>query len=148
MFQDNGGKSDKIQAFDTLFTNNHIQMYKLLLPYFPSAIQKQLAVYIKYLEFQYTLSYFKRHPYAYDQCTPPDTGDICKEILPYCSTEEKEKVKRFMDLSATMKNAQEMMETISMMQEIFPEGFPTGDGKNPDFDFMQMFGSFVSPDSK
>ena len=58
---------DKILAFDSIYTNNHIQMYKLLLPYFEPEMQKKMAIYIKFMEFQYTLSYFKNHPYA---CQP------------------------------------------------------------------------------
>ena len=53
---------DKVAAFDTLFTNNHIQMLKILVPYFDSTIQKNLAIYIKYLEFQYTLDLLKKYP--------------------------------------------------------------------------------------
>ena len=55
---------DKILAFDSIYTNNHIQMYKLLLPYFEPEMQKKMAIYIKFMEFQYTLSYFKNHPSA------------------------------------------------------------------------------------
>ena len=65
---------DKILAFDSIYTNNHIQMYKLLLPYFEPEMQKKMAIYIKFMEFQYTLSYFKNHPYACQPRQPmPDT---------------------------------------------------------------------------
>lgn len=136
-------KPDKIQAFDTLFTNNQIQIYKILLPYFEPPMQKQMAIYIKYMEFQYTLSYFKLHPYAYPaKETPADTSEICGEILPYCSASEKERIKKMMDLSSTMKNAKEMMETINMMKELFPEGFSFGEGGDLSPDAMQMFQMF------
>ncbi|MGN1148160.1 MAG: hypothetical protein ACI4TB_07030, partial [Lachnospiraceae bacterium] len=129
--------------FDTLFTNNHIQMYKILLPYFDPSMQKKMAVYIKYMEFQYTLSYFKWHPHA---CMPreknSDTAQIFTEILPYCTASEKQNMERMSELSSTMKNAQEMMETMNMMKELFPEGFSFGedDGQAPDI--MQMFQMF------
>lgn len=136
-------KPDKIQAFDTLFTNNHIQVYKILLPYFEPPMQKQLAVFIKYMEFQYTLSFFQNHPYA---CTPketaPDSGALCREILPFCSASEKEQIKKMMDLFSTMKNAREMMETVSMMKEMFPEGFSFGESGDFSPDIMQMFQMF------
>ena len=45
---------DNIIAFDTLYTNNHIQMLKIVMPYFDARVQGQLAVYIKYLEFRHT----------------------------------------------------------------------------------------------
>ena len=47
MSRDDREQPDKIQAFDALFTTNHIQMYKILLPYLEASLQKQLAVYIK-----------------------------------------------------------------------------------------------------
>ena len=42
-------------AFDTLYTQNHIQILKILLPYFDPYGQSHLAVWIKYLELRYTL---------------------------------------------------------------------------------------------
>lgn len=53
-------KSDKVLAFDTLYTSNHIQMLKIFLPYLDSNLQKYLAIYIKYSELQYTLSFYKK----------------------------------------------------------------------------------------
>lgn len=136
---------DKIQTFDTLFTNNHIQIYKILLPYFEPPVQKQLAVYIKYLEFKYTLFYFQNHPCAYPQkeilC---DTEKFCQEIFPYCSISEKEHIKKITDLFSTMKNAQEMMSTFSAMKEMFPDGFSFGEGGTSASDIMQMFQMFQS----
>ena len=58
---------DNIIAFDTLYTNNHIQMLKIVMPYFDAQAQGQLAVYIKYLEFRHTLDYFSRAPYSQDE---------------------------------------------------------------------------------
>ncbi len=69
MSRDDREQPDKIQAFDALFTTNHIQMYKILLPYLEASLQKQLAVYIKYMEFQYTLTYFS---FGEDNDSAPD----------------------------------------------------------------------------
>ena len=60
--QDKTSAVDKVLAFDTIFTNNHIKMLKVLLSYFDPAIQKTLAIYIKFLELNYTMEYFRRHP--------------------------------------------------------------------------------------
>ena len=43
-----------VMAFDALYTNNQIQKLKVLLPYIDPAMQKNMAVYIKYMELQYT----------------------------------------------------------------------------------------------
>ncbi|MCH5274348.1 MAG: hypothetical protein J1E65_00815 [Lachnospiraceae bacterium] len=140
MSRDEAEKKDRIRAFDALFTTNHIQIYKLLLPYLDPSLQQQLAVYIKYLEFQYTAAYFKHHPFG---CMPreilSDTTQLYHEILPYCSYAERKKVERLIDIFSTLKNAEEMMETVNMMKEIFPEGFHFGDGDGGAEDFMQMF---------
>lgn len=142
MSGDEQKKPDKIQAFDTLFTNNHIQMYKILLPCFDPPIQKQLAIYIKYMEFQYTLSYFKLHPYAYmPKEDSLDMTQIGREIMPYCSPSEKKNLEKMMEMSSTLKNMEEMMATVNMMKEMFPEGFSFG-GEDGSPDIMQMFQMF------
>lgn len=53
---------DKAAAFDTLFTNNRIQILKTLAYYIDPHLLKGLAVYIKFLELQYTLALFRKHP--------------------------------------------------------------------------------------
>lgn len=135
---------DKILAFDSIYTNNHIQMYKLLLPYFEPEMQKKMAIYIKFMEFQYTLSYLKNHPYACQPRQPmPDTDALCKELSPYCSREEKQKLDRFARYSSSVKNAQEMMEMAAMMKEMFPEGAPfsaDGDGSMDISQILSMLG--------
>lgn len=55
-------ENEAVIAFDTLYTQNHIQILKILLPYFDPYGQNHLAVWIKYLELRYTLEYVSRHP--------------------------------------------------------------------------------------
>ena len=55
-------ENEAVIAFDTLYTQNHIQILKILLPYFDPYGQSHLAVWIKYLELRYTLEYVSRHP--------------------------------------------------------------------------------------
>ena len=147
MNKDTMEQPNQIQAFDALFTNNQIQIYKLLLPYLDSSMQKNLAIHIKYMEFQYTLNYLRIHPHAILPQKPmPDSHDICNEILPFCSPSQKAKVEQFTGMFANIRNMKEMMETINMMKEMFPEGFSfdkdgAGDGCGPDIaQIMQMFG--------
>lgn len=145
MNMDEKKNPDKIQTFDSLFTNNHIQMYKILLPYFEPSLQKKLAIYIKYMEFQYTLTYFKHHPYAFmPKNSGFDTVEICREIMPYCANHEKMQLEKIMEMFSNFKSMQEMMDTINMMQEMFPDGFSFGEGDGGGFspDMMQMFQMF------
>lgn len=141
MSRDEDSKNDRIRAFDALFTTNHTQIYKLLLPYLEPAIQRQLAVYIKYLELQYTAAYCRQHPFGCmpREC-PPDTSRLYHEILPYCSYAERCQAERLIGLLSTVKNAEEAMETARMMKDLFPDGF--GDGENSAQDLMQMFQMF------
>lgn len=151
-------EQDKVMAFDTLFTNNHIRMLKIIMPYFEYAIQKKMAVYIKFLELEYTMNYFKNRPYAIKNCIPaPEKFDIrqmCHDMIPYCSPQEKRQMEQMEQMFDTFQNYQDMMETISMMKEMFPGDAPFGfgDGENMDFsqmsDMMQMFQQFTNQNSQ
>lgn len=137
---------DKIQAFDALFTTNQIQICKLLLSYLEPSMQKSLAIYIKYMEFRYTLSYLQKHPKTFLPTAPQsDAEHICSEILPFCSPNQKKQVEQFAGMFSNLKNVTEMMETVNMMKEMFPEGFSFGDTGNGDSsmpDMAQLFQMF------
>ena len=49
----------KLTPLDLAVTDNTLQTMKLLLPYVPSEIQPMLGIYVKFTEFQNTLSYFR-----------------------------------------------------------------------------------------
>lgn len=49
----------KLTPLDQAVTDNNLQALKLLLPYAPSEIQPMLGIYIKFVEFQNTLTYFR-----------------------------------------------------------------------------------------
>ncbi|MDE6129307.1 MAG: hypothetical protein K2G16_09005, partial [Lachnospiraceae bacterium] len=94
---------------------------------------------------QYTLTYFKLHPHASMlKETQPDAAAMCSELAPFCSSSEKAQLEKITELFSNIKNAKEMMETISMMKELFPEGFSFGaDSDNASApDIMQMFQMF------
>lgn len=146
MNKDTCDKPDKIQAFDALFTNNQIQICKILLHYLEPSMQKSLAIYIKFMELQYTLTYFNKFPHAYmPAADSEDTNLICNEILPFCSGSQKKQVEQFSNMFTNMKNMREMMETVNMMKEMFPEGISFGDTVNGDgssSDINQLFQMF------
>lgn len=134
---------DKITAFDTLFTTNHIQMMKIVMPYFEKEMQKNIAVYIKYLELQYTLSYFRSHSFELYDCSTEkeefNISKICSEVLPYCTAGEKEKIEQISGLMRTMEMYKEMSKTFEMMKDMFPEGFGT-----PPEGADDLMGSFMN----
>lgn len=142
---------DKVTAFDTLFTTNHIQMYKVLLAYLPPSFQKTLAVYIKLSELYYTLTFFNRHPRAslcgssfsprqdFSYTDSEGFSRLFDDISPYLSPGEQNRFAQIKNMMQSMKNIQEMMEMMEMMKSLFPEGMGTftGDGmpNMPDMNF-------------
>ncbi len=135
-------KQDKITAFDVLSTNNHIQMLKIIIPYFDSPLQKQFAIYVKFLELQHALSYYQSHSYELRSCAIKkeefNISKICTEILPYCTQEEKQKVEQIAGLFRSIDMYKEMFSTFEAMKELFPEsfegGFPFGAPPQPNPD--------------
>ncbi len=135
-------KQDGIAVFDTLFTNNHICMLKILLPFLPPSYQKSIAIYIKYLEFQYTFQYFSRHPsglsLGQNSCGQnaftPDA--IWENLLPFCNQKEKQNFTQMRNMMQTFRNMKDMMEMMETMKEFMPEGFGNGGFEN----FTKAFG--------
>lgn len=142
---------DRAAAFDALFTTNHIQMLKLLISYLDPAMQGRLAVYIKFLELEYTLRFFQNHPAAMPLCPRPVRPDgglpgLLEELLPYCSASERENLQNFQKLYQNIENMQEMMQMVEMMQEIAPEMF-SGDGTPGFGGFSSSHGPPPMPDN-
>lgn len=118
---------DSIQAFDALFTTNHIQMLKLLLPCLPPDARRSLAIYIKAAELRYTLEFLTSHPFASlrgicGECQePPAPAGVLASLLPFCTPQEKEKLQNMQSLFRNMENMQEMMQIMESLREIMPE---------------------------
>lgn len=121
-----GKEQDKILAFDALFTTNHIQMMKVLMTYLEPSVQRTIAIYIKLMELQYTLSFFRMHPNAYLQGLPREdhrnTEKLLDEMLPYCAPSQKEQFLQMKNTFQSLHQMQEMMEMVQSMKELFPEG--------------------------
>ena len=128
---------DKAAAFDTLFTTNRIQILKILACYMDPHLLKGLAVYIKFLELQYTLALFRRHPetalhlpLSPSAGTNP-AGELCSDLMPLCDESQKASLQQISQMLDNMNNFQEMMEMVRSMQELFPEGFSDLSGMDP-----------------
>jgi len=145
--------NDNINAFDSLYTTNQIQLFKVLIPYMAPPMQKNLVIYIKYMEFQYTMTLFQKHPYAaftsYSFTDKPDTNQLFDEIIPFCDMTQREKILQMKNMMHSMEQMQEMMSMMEMMKDMFPEGMGGfGGGSMPDLaalsglgDIMDLFGS-------
>lgn len=145
-------ENDKIFAFDSLFTTNRIQMFKIILSYLPRAAQKDLAVYIKFMELQYTIQFFKTHPYAaLDKLSldgKPDTTQLCDDIIPFCDASQQNMISQFKQTMQTFQSIQDMMAMMDMMKDLFPEGFG-GEGANMQdmTEIMNLFNTFQTMNS-
>lgn len=127
---------DKISAFDTLFTNNHIQMLKILYSHLDRSAQKAIAVYIKFLELQYTLAFFRQTPLpCHERQNSPDIASLCDEIMPFCDTKEKEKLQNLRNMLKNFENMQEMMQMMEIIKDFMPEG---GNGSASPTDFSSV----------
>lgn len=135
--------SDRVTAFDALFTTNHIQMLKLLLSYMEPSVQGRLAVYIKFLELRHTLMLVQNHPAAAmpfcSGLSRPEGGltELLDEMLPFCSPAEQEKLQNARNLYRNWENMQEMLQMLEMMQDIAPEMFSDA-GMPGSMDMAQM----------
>ena len=130
-------QTDKIAAFDTLYTNNHIQMLKILLPVVGREHRHKLAVYIKYMELQYAMSLVKSPPLSFNICaesenTSVDFSELLDELFPFCTEKEQAMMKNMKNILETFKQYKEMESTMSMMKDFFPEG-------GMDMDLFSMF---------
>ena len=119
-------EASNVTAFDALYTTNEIQKIKVLLPYIEPSMQKHLAVYIKYMELQYTLKYVRRHPFQISGCSvssdeKPDLRSLCRQLSLYSSPEEIRQLEQFQNMLQTMETMQEMTQTMSALQELFPD---------------------------
>lgn len=146
---------NKVIAFDTLFTTNHIQMLKVMLPYMDYKTQKSLAVYIKFLELRYTIDFCGQYPHS--PCMNPeesfDLGKICDELFPYCTEKERNQMEQLRNMFRSMEMYQEISRTMELMKDIMPDmDSPFADaaaasgenGINPDM--LQMMMNMLSPE--
>lgn len=124
-----------ITAFDSLFTTNKIQMLKIILTRLSPASQGSFAVYIKFLELQYTIQLFRSHsavkipgqgkPLSLDFMNGDnaDTLELLDELLPFSSSAERKRIENMKNMLVNLSRMKEMMNMMQMMQELFPNGF-------------------------
>ena len=113
------------------------------------SMQKNLVIYIKYMEFQYTLTLFQKHPYSsfhtFSSAVKKDTTQLFDEILPFCDVAQREKIQQIKNMMLSLEQMKEMMNTLEMMKEMFPEGMGGfGDGTMPDLAALSGLGEIMN----
>lgn len=119
-------ENEAIAAFDTLYTQNHIQILKVLLPYFDPASQKSIAVWIKYMELQYTMVCAKRHPamVCCETLEKPDIADIFEKIKNFCTPQERAVFGHICSMKKSLEMYEEMKGMMELFEQLSPEQNP------------------------
>lgn len=123
-------ENEAVAAFDTLYTNNHIQILKILLPYFDFKGKKHLAVLIKFMELRYTMEYFGRHSTLdadaqnsrKKSAQQPDIVRIFEQIKNFCTPSERAMFDQLANMKKSMEMYEEMMGMMQMFSQLMPEG--------------------------
>lgn len=155
---------EKIIAFDTLFSTNHTQMLKIILPFMDNQMQKHLAIYIKFLELSYTIEFLKKHPFQLCGCTKQESFSdfprLCGELLPFCSDKEKKQIEQMRGVFQSMEMYREMSKTMEAMKDFMPDmsdlfqnmqaaGSPQPSvAPAPGFDIQSMLMNMMTPEQK
>lgn len=147
-------EQDSIQAFDTLYTTNQIQILKILLPYCAPDIQRNLAVMIRFLELQYTIFFVRSHPEAFrSPPLPLSFGELCEKIRGYCPPA----LRAMLDQFQSIQNAMQMYEEMKQMMELFGDIAPGPEGQSEEsetsmgdspMDPLSMLMGMLSPSQK
>ncbi len=136
-----------IYAFDTLYTNQQIQMLKLAMPLLPSVYRSFLAVYIKFLELRYTMSsagklnfsgsfHEKDNNYSLDV---KSLDQYFQSIMPYINENDKANLQKIKNMLQTMEQFKQMRPILEMMSQ------NTGTEQSED-NYMDILKGFLSED--
>lgn len=111
-------EQDFITCFDTLYTNNHIQICKMAMMLMPPEKQKFAAVIIKYLELNYTLQL----------CLNMSTNEATNKtisiqqflpmILPFCTESEAATVKNIISIQKTFDSFEQMKPVLDLLSQM------------------------------
>ena len=113
--------TDSVTAFDTLYTTNHLQMLKILLPHLQAEMQPHIAVYIKLKELLFTLHFSKENRKSYCSLTEKETDiqSLIRELSPYMNGNEKDMLKKLSELKENMeKLLEEKMNRWMYLEEL------------------------------
>ena len=129
-------------TFDSFFTSGQLQMCKVLFPLLPPQLRCQFAIFIKLQELRNAVNYVKLHPQGSFQGlqSPRGSEELISSILPYCDDEQKETLQRFHQSFQQMEQLKDMMDMVSTMKELFPQGMePQNMDPSQMADMMSVF---------
>ena len=115
----------QMTPFDCLIASPTLQITKLLIPYLPPNTQKFLAIYVKFIEFQNTLSTFRSFRQKSNSAE-----DIIQELRPYMPRSAFESIEQIQNMMSMMEMFQSFDE--ESMSEMFGSMFSPEGGTNND----------------
>jgi hypothetical protein len=137
--------------FDELVNPPMLQMLKLFLPYTPASNQKFLGIFVKFLEFKETVSFFQGSDYdlqaqGWNENQPSSPMEILMELKPYLPPREAEMLETLLN----MMNMMEMFRTFSdnpeaeSSKDLDPMNMAMGMLTPEQQDMFQMYSSMFS----
>ena len=143
---------DYVSIFDHLYTNNHIQILKSLLPFMETSDTLYLPILIKYMELKYTISLLQHsrknttsNEIRIAQKSIPNESkfnnnmnlnDIYKIIHKYLAPNEDKAFSNILNTMQTIKNFQEMQ---SLMESFRKLNSDNDSHSNPDLNNILNF---------
>lgn len=144
-----------VAAFDTLYTSNHIQILKVLLPWFDAKSRKNMAVMIKFMELQYTMDYCQNHAPALDAASfetegtagrQPDIIEIFDQIRHFCTPSERAVIDQIASLKKNMELYQDMKNMMQMFEQLTPQETASASDDRFAPNPMELLKSMLSPE--
>lgn len=108
--------SHMMTPFDQSISTWSLQMTKLLIPFLPPQSQRMMAVYVKFMEFQNTLSFFRG--IKQKRNSPEDVFEGLKPYLPQSTLESYENLMNMMSMVNMFQEMQGTSDPMSMMADM------------------------------
>ena len=127
-------------TFDTIFSSQRLQMFKVLFPLLPPCDRGRMAILIRFLELRYTIQYVSSRPSDLISAFPPmPEGAVVDTLLEQCTDSQRSDLMRLRETMDMVRQIQDMMEMADAMKDLFPDMANNGSGMNPMemFEFMQ-----------
>ena len=131
---------EKIYIFDSLYTNEHIQLMKILYHSFPLSMKKAFAPIIKYMELQYTIKLTKSgFPISCNEnadCNSKTDNlamikSIIEDLTPYLSEDDKKNIRKLEDIYHMFSTFQQLQKTLGQFEDM--TGIPLDKMMSGDF---------------
>lgn len=143
---------DAVQTFDSRYTNNQIQIMKVMLPFLEPAMRRTMTVMIRFLEFQHTLKLVQSQPKYFETEALPFSLDTCLDSFKkYCPPQFISMLENFQSMQSAMKMYEEMKGMMDLFGDVTaaeaspPEGNSAPSSGQSPFSGMNLM-NLLSPE--